>query len=289
MVTTKQGSQLAPEPVPNVGAGTGGQAIEPHPAGGVKYGKALQILRMLAFATWFWLVVFVTAATQYLGVPLYWISQDHYYVYMAWTKRSFGLLIITLCQWFTPTIMRVSGDRSMRGQLLETKDGRLETDFPARLVLMANHQIYTDWIYLWWIAHTSQMHGYVYIILKESLKYIPIIGPAIMFYGFILLARDWARDKARLKHRLKKLSTRRSGPLSGSQSLDPMWLIIFPEGTNLSDNTHEQSGKFAEKQGIKNMQHQILPRSTGLQFCLQELQDTVDWVYDCTVAYEGVP
>ena len=24
-------------------------------------------------------------------------------------------------------------------------------------------------------------------------------------------------------------------------------------------------------------------------FCLKELRDTVEWVYDCTVAYEGVP
>ncbi len=278
-----------PEPVPDVGAGTKGQSVEPHPAGRIRHGGAIQFLRMLAFATWFWLVVFVTATTQYLGLPLYYLNHDYYYAYIAMTKQSFGLLIITLSQWFSPTVIRLSGDKSVRGQLLETNDGRLQTDFPERIVLMANHQLYTDWVYLWWIAYTSKMHGHVYIILKESLKYIPVIGPAIIFYGFILMARNWARDKPRLQRRLQQLCTRHSGPLSGFQSLDPMWLMIFPEGTNLSANTRNQSKKWADKQGIRDLQHQLLPRSTGLQYCLQELQSTVGWVYDCTIAYEGIP
>ena len=289
MATSKGKSQLVAKPLPDVGAGIKGQAVEPHPAGRVRHGGLIQILRMMAFATWFWLAVFVIATTQYCGIPLYWINQDYYYAYIALTKQSFGLLLITLSQWFAPTTIRISGDRSVRGQLLETKDGRLQTDFPERMVLMANHQLYTDWVYLWWIAYTSRMHGHVYIILKESVKYIPIIGPAIMLYGFILMARNWARDKPRLQHRLQKLNTRHSGPMSGSHSLDPMWLMIFPEGTNLSENTSNQSRKWAEKQGLQNLQHQLLPRSTGLQYCLQELQHTVDWVYDCTVAYEGIP
>ncbi len=45
----------------------------------------------------------------------------------------------------------------------------------------------------------------------------------------------------------------------------------------------------AEKNGLEDMKHQLLPRSTGLHFCLQELKDTTDWLYDCTIAYEGVP
>jgi len=289
MAIKDAGSQLVPEPVPDVGAGTKGQSVEPHPAGRIRHGGAIQFLRMLAFATWFWLVVFVTATTQYLGLPLYYLNHDYYYAYIAMTKQSFGLLIITLSQWFSPTVIRLSGDKSVRGQLLETNDARLQTDFPERIVLMANHQLYTDWVYLWWIAYTSKMHGHVYIILKESLKYIPVIGPAIIFYGFILMARNWARDKLRLQRRLQQLCTRHSGPLSGFQSLDPMWLMIFPEGTNLSANTWNQSKKWADKQGIRDLQHQLLPRSTGLQYCLQELQSTVGWVYDCTIAYEGIP
>ena len=133
------------------------------------------------------------------------------------------------------------------------------------------------------------MHGHIYIILKESLKYIPLIGPGMMFYGFIFMARNWAKDRPRLHHRLQKLNSQHGGPLSGSQPLDPMWLIIFPEGTNLSSNGRKGSQKWAEKSGLQDMQHVLLPRSKGLQFCLSELKATVEWVYDCTIAYEGIP
>jgi lysocardiolipin and lysophospholipid acyltransferase len=77
--------------------------------------------------------------------------------------------------------------------------------------------------------------------------------------------------------------------MSGSGSLDPMWLLIYPEGTNLSANTRKASKKWAEKNNFPDLKRQLLPRSTGLLFCLQELRGTVDWIYDCTVAYEGTP
>ena len=133
------------------------------------------------------------------------------------------------------------------------------------------------------------MHGHIYIILKESLKFLPIIGPGMMFYGFVFLSRHWETDRPRFAHRLQKLKGRHSGPLSGKNDLDPMWLLIFPEGTNLSKNGRTKSSAWAAKQSIPDLRHALLPRSTGLQFCLQELKGTVDYIYDCTIAYEGVP
>lgn len=167
----------------------------------------------------------------------------------------------------------------MIGQLIRKKDGNLQCNFSERLVLMANHQLYTDWLYLWWIAYTNGMHGFVYIILKESLKNIPIIGWGAQFYNFIFLARNWEEDQRRFKKHLCQLN----------RPNDPMWLIIFPEGTNLSATTREKSKRWAEKNGLQDMKHQLLPRSTGLRFCLNELKETTKWLYDCTIAYEGVP
>jgi 1-acyl-sn-glycerol-3-phosphate acyltransferase len=262
---------------------------EPHPAGEVRHPVWMQLVRMLLFETWFNACCVSIHMTQLIGTPLYFINKDYYYAWMALTKQSFGIVIITITQWFSPTLVRVSGDASVRGQIRRAADGRLETDFPERLILISNHQIYTDWLYLWWIAYTSRLHGHIYIILKEGLKYVPFIGPGMMFYGFVFMKRNWASDKVRLQHRLKKLKTRHGGPMAGSGSLDPMWLLIYPEGTNLSANTRTKSKKWAEKNSIPDLKRQLLPRSTGLFFCLQELRGTVDWIYDCTVAYEGTP
>ncbi|RAL05632.1 putative RNA polymerase II transcription elongation factor (Ctr9) [Aspergillus ibericus CBS 121593] len=255
----------------------------------LKHGIAMQLLRSLLLATWFNCCCVAILATQVIGSPLYVINKDWYYSYMAYTKQSFGLVITALTQWGCPTFVRVSGDKSVRGQIHIAEDGRLKTQFPERLVLIANHQVYTDWIYLWWVAYTNAMHGRIFIILKESLKYIPIIGQGMTFYGFIFMARKWLSDKPRLQHRLEKLKTQHTGSQSGSPQYDPMWLLIFPEGTNLSINTRRRSAEYAKKQGLSTLKHEIIPRSTGLFFCLQQLRGTVEWVYDCTVAYEGPP
>ncbi|RDL39341.1 Acyltransferase [Venustampulla echinocandica] len=261
-----------------------------HPGGDIKHGGFVQILRLVAFATYFLAASCSICATQFLGVPLYWINKDLYYAYMALTKQSFGITVTTVTQWWSPTLVRISGDSSMAGQLHKTADGRVECDFPDRIVLIANHQLYTDWLYMWWIAYTNQprMHGHIYIILKESLKHVPIIGWGMRFYGFIFMTRKMTTDQPRLAYRLRKLKEVHSGPLSGTSGLDPMWLLLFPEGTNASDNGRAKSAQWAEKIGVKDMEHTLLPRSTGSYFCLNELKGTVDYVYDCTLVYGGV-
>lgn len=254
----------------------------------------MQLLRILGFGVYFFGSGIFIHFAQLLGAPLYFVSKDWFYAYMALTKQYFGLLITTMTQWWSPTIIRISGDKSMKGLLKQRADGMLQVDFGERVILMTNHQIYTDWLYLWWIAYTNTTptHGHIYIILKDSLKWIPLVGPAMQFYSFIFMARKWSKDQERLRYRLQKLNTQHSGPMTGSHGqhqLDPMWLMIFPEGTNLSANTREGSQRYSAKSGIPDMKHQLLPRSTGLQFCLQELEDTVPYIYDSTIAYEGIP
>jgi lysocardiolipin and lysophospholipid acyltransferase len=132
------------------------------------------------------------------------------------------------------------------------------------------------------------MHGHIYIILKESLKHIPVVGWGMQFYGFIFMSRKMETDRPRLAHRMSVLKEKHSGAMSGSPGFDPMWLLLFPEGTNFTKNTSQISAKYSEKANIPNLQNALLPRSTGLYFCLKELEGTVNYIYDCTIAYEGV-
>lgn len=83
--------------------------------------------------------------TQLLGAWLYFYNQEWYYAWMAVTKQHFALLIVTMQQWWAPIKVRLSWDSSMRGQFRKTEDGRLETDFPERIVLIANHQVCLYW------------------------------------------------------------------------------------------------------------------------------------------------
>ncbi|KAF4979728.1 hypothetical protein FZEAL_4123 [Fusarium zealandicum] len=261
-----------------------------HPSGKEGYGTAMQILRGALFSIYFLTCCVAIHLTQLIGAPLYFFNRDWYYAFMAMTKRSFGLTITLMTHLFGPTTLRISGDESVAGQIKLRPDGSVKFEFPERLVLIANHQIYTDWLYLWWVAYANApgMHGHIYIILKESLKYIPFIGWGMMFYSFIFMSRKMATDQPRLAYRLKKLKQPKIDP-NGRIYLDPMWLLLFPEGTNLSNNGRRKSAAWAAKTDLKDPEHVLLPRSTGMFFCLNELKGTMDYVYDCTVAYEGIP
>lgn len=253
--------------------------IEDHPAGPPKNEGMSQTERMWQVGSTLLSGILAINASQWIGAPLKFINPEYYDAYMAFTKQSFAVLTTTMTQWWAPTVVRVSGDASMHGQLQQLEDGSLQCNFPDRLVMMANHQLYTDWLYLWWIAYTNGMHGRIHIIMKESLKKIPFIGWGAQFYNFIFVARKWEEDKSRFEQHLQKLN----------KASYPMWLIIFPEGTNLSAVTRETSKQWAEKNGLEDMKHQLLPRSTGLRFCLQNLRKTTPWLYDCTIGYEGIP
>ncbi|THZ93652.1 acyltransferase-domain-containing protein [Aureobasidium pullulans] len=255
------------------------KAGDQHPAGPPQHGTMGQAERAFSAASTFLSGVLAISASQFIGAPLKLIDPKFYDGYMAWTKESFAVLTATMTQWWAPTAVRVTGDESMKDQLYQMEDGSLRCNFPHRIVMMANHQLYTDWLYLWWIAYTNKMHGRIYIILKESLKNVPIFGWGAQFYNFIFLSRKWETDKSRFQRHLSQLSNPK----------DPMWLLIFPEGTNLSETTRAKSKAWADKQGISDMKHQLLPRTTGLQFCLQRLNESTNWLYDCTIAYEGVP
>jgi len=276
---SSKSTPVASNPLADLGAGLSTVSPSNHPSGPAKVGPTGQVERAFSAASTLLSGMMAISATQFLGAPLKMLDPEFYNAYMAFTKQSFGVLITTMTQWWSPTVVKVSGDRSIPKQLFKRPDGSLECKFPSRLVMMANHQLYTDWLYLWWVSYTNNMHGYIYIILKESLKNIPIIGWGCQFYNFIFLKRDWEADKKSFEEHLDRLSDVNK----------PMWLLIFPEGTNLAKSTKEKSRQWAKKTGLVDMKHQLLPRSKGLQFCLKNLRNTTEWLYDCTVGYEGIP
>lgn len=238
----------------------------------------MRILRAFLFIIWFTCCGLATVLLQLVVTPLYLMSSHHYDECIAWTKACFGCTLIAITQRAFSCPVQLSGDRTMKGQLY-LKAGKFRTRFPARILIISNHQTSVDPFHMWWYAYANQMHGRIFIVLKESFKYVPFLGIAMKFYRFVLMARRWAVDKPRLEHRLKAIRN--------SQS--PAWLLIFPEGTVFTPTSKQRSNEYGAKSGIRPLKHVILPRSTGLFFCLRQLQGSVIWLYDCTIAYEGRP
>lgn len=60
------------------------------------------------------------------------------------------------------------------------------------------------------------------------------------FFDFILLKRnDWAHDKRAIEENLDRVNAK-----------DPLWLVVFPEGTVVSRGTRKRSTAFAVKAGL---------------------------------------
>jgi lysocardiolipin and lysophospholipid acyltransferase len=66
----------------------------------------------------------------------------------------------------------------------DSKGRMTKINLPDRLVVMANHQAYTDWMYLWILACYSGHSTGVIILLKEGLKKIPVVGWGMVRFSF---------------------------------------------------------------------------------------------------------
>ncbi|KAI8816596.1 acyltransferase-domain-containing protein [Fimicolochytrium jonesii] len=210
---------------------------------------------------------------QFPGLILHPISRRVYRQYMQWTQKLFGELIVLLTWVFTGRVeIVVTGEWEA---LSEERGGAI----PEMKVIMANHQIYSDWWWLWIVAWSCGAHGSLKIILKKSLKYFPVFGWGMQFFEFIFLARKWSLDKSTLSTILHR----------ASRDALPLWLVIFPEGTVITDDTKSKSRAYAKKMDLPDdPQHVLIPKSTGLFFCLRNLQPGCEYLYDVTIGYEGL-
>ncbi|TPX32509.1 hypothetical protein SmJEL517_g04383 [Synchytrium microbalum] len=194
-------------------------------------------------------------------------SRKAYRTYIRYTQQVFASWIV-IVTWACagPIELVLTGDYD-----------RLAKE--QQVVIMANHQTYTDWWWIWLLARRSYSHGDLFIMLMDILKYIPIAGQGMWFFDFIFLKRKWALDKQLIHTRMTNL--RKDGL--------PYWLIIFPEGTLNTPPGKKLSNEYAKKMDISpHPVHVLLPRSTGLQYCCTNLQPELQTLYDLTIGYSGI-
>ncbi|CAD6569599.1 MAG: hypothetical protein TREMPRED_005325 [Tremellales sp. Tagirdzhanova-0007] len=248
-------------------------------------------------------------SAQFMALPLllipYGLGRRLFDDAIGWTKDGYGLIAITVL--FAPTsIILTTNTPPSITNLVERdpKTGSMtKLNLPDRLVIMGNHQAYIDWMYIWILACYAGHAKGVIILLKASLKR--------QFFNFIFLNRSWAADQSNLTIALTQLgqqaragnemptnlaranNSERSAPTIKATGKDrwPLWLIIFPEGTILSDEERAKSLKYATREGTPDFVTLLHPRSTGLLFCLRTLLPQVPdlQLLDVTIGYPGVP
>ncbi|KAJ7492889.1 acyltransferase-domain-containing protein [Mycena latifolia] len=252
-----------------------------------------------ASAVVFALACLMINATQIVFLLPLWLLPFKWYTNgIRYTKRAFGCLLILMCQWFAPTKLVISFEREGKGSftpeqieqiVIKDENGQVVyLDLPTKFILIANHQVYADWWYAWCLTYfigASGVHDSVFITLKKSLQWLPILGWGMRFYNFIFLARSWVSDRVQLSSHLSALGK------AAEQEDNPLVFFLYPEGTVVSKNTRPISKKFADKMGIDDMANVLLPRSTGLHYSLRSLAPRIPdlKLLDITTVYPGIP
>lgn len=93
-----------------------------------------------------------------------------------------------------------------------------------RVLVIANHRTEVDWMYLWDLALRKGCLGHIKYVLKSSLMKLPIFGWGFHILEFVPLVRKWEVDEPVLRQKLSTLS----------DPQHPLWLAIFPEGTDFT-------------------------------------------------------
>ncbi|XP_023649044.1 lysocardiolipin acyltransferase 1 isoform X1 [Paramormyrops kingsleyae] len=151
-----------------------------------------------------------------------------------------------------------------------------------RSVIVMNHRTRLDWMFLWCCLLRYSYLRLEKICLKAALKAVPGFGWAMQVACFVFIQRRWEQDRRHLGDMLDYFCAIR----------EPLQLLIFPEGTDLTENTRARSDDFAEKNGLPRYEYVLHPRTTGFTFIVDTLRkgDNLDAVHDITVAYpENIP
>ncbi|KAK4055733.1 hypothetical protein OIV83_000279 [Microbotryomycetes sp. JL201] len=178
---------------------------------------------------------------------------------IAHTKDAFGAVLLLIVQGFGPSELHLTAGRGIDLDRVckIDKDGN---------VVGFNFDKQAD------------LGSGIIIILKASLRWAPI---AMQLFQFIFV------DK---KHALQE-----GGLLQVAENAvawnRPFQLLLFPEGTLVSRLTRPKSASFAKTSAIEDLKNTLLPRSTGLLYCLRTLSLAMPdlSVYDLTIGYDGVP
>lgn len=159
--------------------------------------------------------------------------------------------------------------------------GKMPSNKPSRELIISNHQIYADWIYLWSFLNHFGRGNAIKIVMKRVFQFVPIFGWGMKALDFIFIHRNWALDRLKFYRRIRRIA---------DYGL-PYNLLIFPEGTTMNPEAFVKSGRFAEDNGLTALKHCLLPRVTGLEAAVTALRggdNGLEGVLDLTVGFSGL-
>ncbi|CAG9855009.1 unnamed protein product [Phyllotreta striolata] len=152
-------------------------------------------------------------------------------------------------------------------------------------LLVMNHRTRTDWNFFWPVLYHSvegrgKLAHSTKFILKDKIRHIPGPGWIMQLACFLYIKRNWLVDRFVFEKYINYVAR-----IKYKHSL-----LIFPEGTDLTQDTKKSSDRYAEKNNLPTYDYVLHPRTTGFVYLAKQLlsSDNLDAIYDITLAYPDV-
>ncbi|KAK4878917.1 hypothetical protein RN001_007063 [Aquatica leii] len=139
-----------------------------------------------------------------------------------------------------------------------------------------NHTYEIDWLIGWMLCDRIHLLGNCKAYAKKVIKYLPVLGWAWKFSEFVFLERSFDKDKEVINKQITELA----------DHPDPIWLLLFPEGTRFTVEKHKASEQFAREKNLPQLKHHLQPRTRGFIASLPPMRGKVAAVYDILLAFK---
>lgn len=153
-----------------------------------------------------------------------------------------------------------------------------------RNLIISNHLTNFDWILISKYMHDLSLFNYTYIVLKSSIKRIPILGKLIEFINYLFIERkiDRINNFPTKELNLDALLNR----VEKIKEEDRYSILIFPEGTflNMVCHQNDQNVFINENNKFKKLFTRVLiPKTKGFEAILDGVEDSVEGIIDVTI------
>lgn len=149
------------------------------------------------------------------------------------------------------------------------------------VLISCNHRTRIDWMFLWALAAAMGQLSSLKIVLKSSLRKVPGVGWACQCFGFAFMQRsDTDTDIETLRRTAAMHCIDRANG-------DPA-ILLFPEGTDLSEDNQRKDNAFADRQRLTRYTQVLHPRTAGFRATLDAIGQysrEPPSVLDVTIAY----
>ncbi|WUR04755.1 1-acylglycerol-3-phosphate O-acyltransferase [Vairimorpha necatrix] len=143
-------------------------------------------------------------------------------------------------------------------------------------LIISNHVNYYDFTFISGLFSQSNTLGSLKFVIKSEMRSIPGIFQILNLLNFLVVERNYEKDE-------KTIRTYCRRSINNKTSLN---MIIFPEGTIITENTMNKSTEFRRSKGLNPLKYVLSPKYRGFELMVNEFKNShIKKILDLTFTY----